>query len=69
VLSKGYNVFAIQDGGQCFGLNIEAITYNKYGASSDCLSDGKGGPMANEVYRIVASDSVLAGSGNYENPN
>jgi len=62
-LSKGYNVFAVQDGGQCFGLNTEVITYNKYGASTDCLSDGKGGPMANEVYQIMASDSVLDGSG------
>ena len=52
-LSKGYKVFAVQDGGQCFGSNTDTVTYNKYGTSSDCLSDGEGGPWANAVYKIM----------------
>ena len=47
-VTKGYEVFALQDGGQCFGA-FDSVTYTKYGTSSDCLSDGQGGPMANEV--------------------
>ena len=50
--SLGYTVFAVQDGGQCFTSSSATETYNTYGSSSKCLSDGKGGPMANEVYII-----------------
>ena len=45
-----YKFFSLQDGGQCFGSN-ETTAYKKYGASTAC-SDGKGGPMANNVYEI-----------------
>ena len=48
----GYSTFAVQDGGQCFSSNNARDTYNKYGSSTDCKKDGKGGPMANEVYAI-----------------
>ena len=60
-----YKFFAVQDGGQCFSgktatvtFSLEnsskttTITYEKYGKSSDCVSGGKGGPMANDVYKI-----------------
>ena len=50
-LSLGYDIFAVQDGGQCFGTTNAANTYNKYGQSSKCYG-GTGGPMANDVYRI-----------------
>ena len=53
----GYNVFAVQDGGQCFISKTADVTYNKYGSSSDCGSDKKGGPMANDVYKIITSKS------------
>jgi len=48
----GYKIFAVQDGGQCFSSSEAAVRYDKYGSSSDCGSDGKGGPMANAVYKI-----------------
>ena len=51
-LSNGYKVFALQDGGQCMGSATAEITYNKYGNSLQCVSGGKGGPMANQVYKI-----------------
>ena len=52
VLSFGYGVFAIQDGGQCFGSDIDHETYNHYGPSTECSGDGMGGPLANNVYDI-----------------
>ena len=56
--------FAIQDGGQCFygcpntdelwskGAGQCTSEWKMYGPSSECLVDGKGGPMANNVYHI-----------------
>ena len=49
---QGYKVFAVQDGGQCRTSATAHNTYNKYGESQDCKSDGKGGPWANQVYRL-----------------
>ena len=49
-MRRGYVVFALQDGGQCFGSS-HISNYKKYGKSSKC-SGGKGGPMANDVYEI-----------------
>ena len=56
-IKLGYNTFAVQDGGQCFSSKTADVTYNKYGSSSDCGSDKKGGPMANDVYKIITSKS------------
>ena len=50
-MSFGYQVFAVQDGGQCFGSPTAQNTYAKYGSSRYC-SYGTGGPMANNVYRM-----------------
>ena len=50
-MSFGYQVFAIQDGGQCFGSPTAQNTYANYGSSRYC-SHGKGGPMANNVYKL-----------------
>ena len=49
---QGYKMFAIQDGGMCLTSATAHKTYNKYGESQDCKSDGKGGPWANQVYRF-----------------
>ena len=49
---KGYKMFGIQDGGMCVTSASAHETYNKYGESQDCKSDGKGGPRANQVYRF-----------------
>jgi len=59
---QGYKMFGIQDGGMCVTSVSAHKTYNKYGESKDCKSDGKGGPWANQVYRFPerkdSSDSV-----------
>ncbi|KAL5248013.1 hypothetical protein ACHWQZ_G017250 [Mnemiopsis leidyi] len=52
-LHLGYEVFALQNSGWCASSPIAEITYKKYGQSSNCLGDGKGGPFANQVYKIV----------------
>ena len=57
--SLGRQIFAIQDGGQCFTSEGAQMSHQIYGPSSDCKNDGEGGPMANEVYEIP--------SGNYLN--
>ena len=48
----GYSVFAVQDGGQCFSSIGAGHRLAKYGASVKCLGDGKGGPLANQVYTV-----------------
>ena len=52
-LKRGYQVFAVQDGGQCFSGPTAHQTYNKYGPSDACDADGEGGPWANQVYNIT----------------
>ena len=47
----GYFVFGVQHGGQCFAGPRAHRTYAKYGRSNRCRN-GKGGPWANDVYRI-----------------
>ena len=49
---RGFHVFAVQDGGWCASSALAAKTFNKYGKSSACKSDGEGGPLANQVYYI-----------------
>ncbi|XP_065644699.1 uncharacterized protein LOC100203833 isoform X44 [Hydra vulgaris] len=57
--SRGYKVFAIQNGGACFsGPNAEQ-TYKRYGKSDAC-KEGKGGPFANSVYKLFDDGSVIA---------
>ncbi|XP_065675162.1 uncharacterized protein LOC105845100 isoform X8 [Hydra vulgaris] len=46
----GYRIFALQNGGQCFAGNN--ASYQKFGVSNNCWSNGGGGPFANEVYTI-----------------
>ena len=45
-------IFAIQNGGWCAGDTI-MDWYMKYGVSTGCRGDGKGGPGANRVYKII----------------
>ena len=45
-------MFAVQNGGWCASSALAAKTFNKYGKSSVCPSDGGGGPWANQVYYI-----------------
>ena len=52
VMRAGLSMFAVQDGGQCFGSATAPQTYNKYGKSAACRADGEGGAWANQVYVI-----------------
>jgi hypothetical protein len=47
---RGMKIFAVQDGGWCAADN-NLNSYNKYGSSGNCRN-GKGGPWANDVYKI-----------------
>ena len=49
--SKGFKIFALQHGGWCAGT-AGGEGYKKYGAATNCFG-GKGGPMSNDVYRII----------------
>ena len=51
-LRRGYQVFAVQRGGQCFSGPTAHQTYNKSGPSDACKNDSKGGTWANQVYNI-----------------
>jgi len=55
--SLGYKIFALQDGGQCFGTS-SLEEYKNYGTSDACLDDGKGGPLANAVYMIRTGETI-----------
>ena len=47
---RGLVLFAVQNGGQCFG-SLSLNGYRYYGRSQRCRN-GKGGPWANDVYKI-----------------
>ncbi|XP_035692632.1 macrophage mannose receptor 1-like [Branchiostoma floridae] len=53
VKSRGFQVFGVQDGGQCWSSAPGGEAYKKHGPSTACAEDGKGGSWANEVYRII----------------
>lgn len=46
------DVFAVQNGGQCFGGPEASLSYNKYGNSTRCANNGRGGPWSNQVFKI-----------------
>ena len=47
----GYQVFAVQYGGECFTSSEAAETYDKYDRCDHC-ADGTGGLWCNDVYQI-----------------
>ena len=47
----GYKMFAIQHGGWCATGPHAHRTFARYGRSNRCRN-GKGGPWANDVYRV-----------------
>ena len=51
-MRRGLDIFAIQWGGECYTDILARNKYKKYGPSSDCSSNGEGGPLANHVYEI-----------------
>ena len=56
---KGFHVFAVEDRVECRGGYSAAKTFNKYGKSSNCRADGRGGIWANQVY-IIKGKGKLA---------
>ena len=54
----GYSMFAVQNGGWCAASATAPETFDKYGKSTACGSDGEGGPWANQVYCMA--DLLLA---------
>ena len=50
------DVFAVQNGGQCLGGPDANLNYRKYGSSTRCRENGRGGPWANQVYRIFSKN-------------
>ncbi|XP_013392548.1 uncharacterized protein LOC106160472 [Lingula anatina] len=60
--SRGYTYFAVQHGGWCASAATAGDTYDKYGSSDGCNSDGEGGSLASEVYKIYEAsvDQVAA---------
>ncbi|XP_070540332.1 uncharacterized protein [Ptychodera flava] len=56
--SRGYSVFAVQNGGWCASSSDALDSYDQYGPSDKCADDGKGGPWANHVYAIVRDTLV-----------
>ena len=57
--SFGYECFAVQDGGWCLSSQTACSTYGVYEPSTQCQSDGEGGPFANHVYRIIGNNIYL----------
>lgn len=55
---RGYNIIAVQAGGQCFGSRDAEKTYKKYGRAWRCRNKGKGGPWSNRVFRINIHDEL-----------
>ena len=59
-MRKGYSMFAFQSGGWCAASATAPETFDKYGNSTACRSDGESGARANQVYVIKGiSQSVL----------
>ncbi|CAH1787038.1 unnamed protein product [Owenia fusiformis] len=51
--NEGLEYFALQDNGKCFGAPFGDTSYEMYGESEACDSNGMGGQWANDVYRIT----------------
>ena len=51
-MRAGYSMFAVQHSGWCAASATAPKTFDKYGKSAACGSDGEGGPWANQVYVI-----------------
>ena len=54
--AKGYQIFAVQNGGWCGGMK-GGTRYQKYGKANNCKY-GKGGSSANNVYQIGGKTSA-----------
>ena len=48
----GYSIIGVQNGGHCASGPQARFTFAKYGRSRRC-KNGRGGPWANDVYRVI----------------
>ena len=48
----GHDVFAVQDGNECFTTPTAEETYKIYGTSNGCSASGTGGHNCQDVYKI-----------------
>ena len=62
-LMYGFKFFAVQHQGWCATGPRAHVTYRKYGPSNRCRN-GKGGPWANDVYRISGQCFICRPSAN-----
>ena len=51
-LGRGYILFALQNGGECWGTDDRNLDYKKYGQADECNPDGLGAKHINHVYEI-----------------
>ena len=58
-MRAGYSMFAVQHGGWCAASAAAPQTFDRYGKSTGCGSDGKGGGWANQVY-VIKGNYVIA---------
>jgi len=49
---RGFHMFSLQNGGWCASSASAVQTFDKYGKSSTCKVDGKGGWWSGQVYII-----------------
>ena len=56
---RGFQMFAVQNGGLCSSSATAQNTYNKYGPSNECKDDGKGSLWANQVYAFQGLYNVF----------
>ena len=57
--SRGWTVFAVQNDNECFTAADAVDTFMKYGVSTRCSADGRGGPHAQNVYRISCGSGII----------
>lgn len=50
---RNFSVFALQHGGWCASSATAYLTFDAYGHSTECKTDGEGGGWANQVYYIT----------------
>ena len=58
-MNRGYEMFAVQNGGWCAASAAAPQTYDKYGQSLACKRDGEGGSWANQVYLTKGTATLV----------
>ena len=56
--NRGFLVFGVRDGGQCFSNKQAERNYENHGTIDDC-TNGEGGPLGFDVYQLGSSKIFL----------